>query len=553
MGARTYGGDTWLTPRRATPTLVAAGLAIAYVAVAPKSVDLAAALLRAKLFVAEGLGIWNNWWYGGHNIPAYSVLFPPLAWLSTPQLVGAVAAVGTAWAFEQLAWRHFGPDAWLGSLWFGAATVTELLSGRLAFALGLLGVALTALALQRWRRWPAVLLAVLTALSSPVAALFAALAGVVETISGIPEVLAAMHAGTNSPKFGRRTLLPGISVALAALLPLVALAVLFPEGGREPFAFSTLWPVLLICAAVVAALPPEQSTLRDGAVLYALGVIAAYGIHTPVGSNVTRLATLAGGPLVALACWSRSPARRWRALLAVGAIPLLYMQWQQGVSDVLRVHDDPSTTAAYYAPLQRFLERQPGGAGGLFRVEVPLTRSHWEAYLLAPRFPLARGWERQLDVRYNGLFYQGRLTATAYDRWLHELAVRYVAVPDVALDPSARQEVGLIDRGLPYLRLVMHSRHWRVYAVAHPTPLVTGDATLTAIGPSSITLDATGAGPSIIRVRWSPYWRIAGSGGCVGPDGAFTQLDVTRRGPVRLVIAFAPGRIQASSPRCTGS
>ena len=38
--------------------------------------------------------------------------------------------------------------------------------------------------------------------------------------------------------------------------------------------------------------------------------------------------------------------------------------------------------------------------------------------------------------------------------------------------------MALIDRGLPYLHLVMHSRHWRVYAVQNATPIVdgTGDA-----------------------------------------------------------------------------
>ena len=79
------------------------------------------------------------------------MLFPPLAWLTTPQLVAALASVGTAAAFEALAYRAYGDDAWLGATWLGAATVTELLSGRLTFAFGLCGAALTALVLQRQR------------------------------------------------------------------------------------------------------------------------------------------------------------------------------------------------------------------------------------------------------------------------------------------------------------------------------------------------------------------------------------------------------------------
>src|SRR5271156_6566908 len=116
--------------RRLAPPVLAAALAVAYLIVAPTGADLPAQLLRVKLFGAEGFGVWNNWWYGGHNVTGYSVLFPPLASLLTPQLLAALASVGTAAAFEALAHDSFGDDAWLGATWFGAATVTELLSGR---------------------------------------------------------------------------------------------------------------------------------------------------------------------------------------------------------------------------------------------------------------------------------------------------------------------------------------------------------------------------------------------------------------------------------------
>ena len=101
---------------------------------------------------------------------------------------------------------------------------------------------------------------------------------------------------------------------------------------------------------------------------------------------------------------------------------------------------------------------------------------------MAPRFPLARGWERQLDIKYNSLFYNGTLTAATYHTWLHKLAVRFVAVSDADLDYSAHEETALIDRGLPYLRLVFRSAHWHVYAVDHPTPIAQGAATLQTLG-----------------------------------------------------------------------
>ena len=93
--------------RRGAPTVLAGAFALVYVLVSPPSLDLAAHMFRAKLFGAEGFGIWNNWWYAGHHTPGYSVLFPPAARLLTPQLAGALAATGTAALFETLANDRF--------------------------------------------------------------------------------------------------------------------------------------------------------------------------------------------------------------------------------------------------------------------------------------------------------------------------------------------------------------------------------------------------------------------------------------------------------------
>ena len=50
------------------------------------------------------------------------------------------------------------------------------------------------------------------------------------------------------------------------------------------------------------------------------------------------------------------------------------------------------------------------------RVEVPLTRSHWEAALMAPTVSLARGWEKQLEERYDGVLLDPGLTAAGTAR-----------------------------------------------------------------------------------------------------------------------------------------
>ncbi len=490
---------------------MAALLAAAYLIVNPHGADLPAQLLRVKLFGVEGFGIWNNWWYAGHYLIGYSVLFGPLGWLLGPRLLAALASVGVAAAFGALSRDLYGDDAWLGATWLGAATVTELLSGRLTFAVGLCGAALTALLLERRRPRLAAVLACATALASPVAALFAALAGLV----------------------GRR-----VSVVAAALVPVAALAVAFPTGGHQPFAFGTLWP-LLVAGIFIVALRPGR-VLSATVVLYLLGCLAAYLIATPIGSNAARLGELTAGPLVALLL---VPRRAW-LLLALAALPLAYLQVHDAITDLR--HGEPDSTAAYYRPLIGFLRREPG----VWRVEVPPTQGHWESYWLAARVPLARGWERQTDIADNPLFYGHRLTAARYEAWLHRLAVRYVAVADATPDYSALAELRLIRRGPPFLRVVKRLPHWTVYAVANPTPIASGAGKVVAIGPSTLTLAIAHPGHMYVRVRWSPYWQLSGARGCVAPAGAFTRIRATGRGSAELEMSFSLGRIDSRSARC---
>jgi hypothetical protein len=281
--------------------------------------------------------------------------------------------------------------------------------------------------------------------------------------------------------------------------------------------------------------------LFTGALLYGAGTIISYLVSTAVGSNAGRLEELVAGPLAALLLWPRR-----KGLLLAAALPLLYLQWHAPIRDV-STGGGPSTSTAYYQPLLSFLSRQGGTP---FRIEIPFTKSHWEAYAVAPRFPLARGWERQLDIKYNRLFYEPGLSPASYGSWLHDRAVRFVALPDTTLDYSAIAERKLIDRGLPYLNLVWRSRHWRVYAVANPTPIAQGAATLKAIGPNWLQLHADRPGTALIRVHFSPYWELTEGSGCVEPAGQFTTLALARKGPVRLAIRFSLERVGAQSPRC---
>ena len=546
--------DARASLRWAAPTLVAAALAAAYVIISPSSVDLAAHLFRAEMFKREGFAVWNNYWYSGNAVLGYSVLFPAVSATLTPQFAAALATTGTATVFTVLARRHFGERAWVGAILFGAATAADLYSGRLAFAFGALPALGAILALDSERPWLACALAALSALCSPVAALFAALVAAGHALGG---VIATRRAAASDPAErttarpaavrALRVAWPGLGVIVASLAPVLIVAWMFPQGGTEPFAFTTMLALLVVSAVALVLLPRDAVRLRAGVAVYALATIAIYLIPTPIGSNIARLGTFAALPLTALVWWGRRP----RALALV-FLPLLYIGWGPAFRDGIAGDIDNTTTSAFYAPLLNFLHREasmPGAAP--FRTEIPFTQFHWEAYAVASRFSLARGWERQLDIHDNPIFYGDALTSASYDRWLHDNAVRFVAISDAAPDYSARAEVELIDRGLPYLRLVFRSRHWRVYQVHDATPIVQGPARLQTLGPDSLTLHASRPGSVIVHLRFTSYWALARGSGCVAPDGNATRLTLRRAGEVRLVTRFSLTRVGADSPRCT--
>jgi hypothetical protein len=520
--------DAW----RVAPVLAAALAGAVYLLTAPKTGDLAAHVFRSELFGRHGFAVWNGDWYGGHHIPAYSVLFPPLAWLVGPAVAGVLFALVAAAAFEPLARRHFGAAARWGSLWFGAATSTMLFTGRLPYAMGVALGLCSLLALQRRRTAIAVLLALLCPLGSPVAGAFLALAAVAVLL-------------TAGPEYRRASLL----VAAAGTVPTILLVAAFPEGGSQPYALLAFLPVLLATGGYVLLMPREERTLRLGALIYGAVAILAYVAPTPLGGNASRLGELFAGP-VAL-CALLGPRRGWARPLTmvVLLVPLAFWQLSAPVRAVMNGEDDQSRYRAYYRPLVDFLEdnEQPPG-----RVEVVFTDAHWETADVAIHEPIARGWERQLDIGRNSLFYDGTLNARSYRQWLADNAVRWVALPDARLDYSGRQEAAMVSRGLPYLKLRWTSPHWRVYEVTSPHALVSAegaaDISAQSFGAEQVRLVVKRPGSALVRVRWTPYWVAAGA--CVQRDGDWTRITARRTGIVRMRIDFSPWRLFQRGKRC---
>ncbi len=521
---------------------VAAPLIAVYLVLAPPSGDLAAATYRGDLFARVGLVLWDNGWYGGHYLPGYSVLAPALGALVGERLLLALCAFASAGLFGALAQRTFpSTSAHAASASFALGVCVGLLSGRVAYGLGLAVGMLALLVLLHGATSAALALAALASLASPVAGAFLALAGLAYALSSA--LGGAAGGGLDARRRGSHAFRCGAAFAGAALIPILGMALAFPEGGWQPFAPSMFWPVLGAVVLMALALarfggtlaPGIRRALTWGAWLYALMLIGAFALRTPVGDNAVRLGELLGAPLAVGALW-----RRQRPALALLAPVLLYWQLEAPISDVTALADTPSVNASYYTPLVGELQRLAHGRP--LRVEVPTTEGHWESVYLPEHPPilLARGWERQLDTRYNAIFYRPKLTASAYRSWLSQNAVSYVALPDARLDVAGEQEGQLIGRGLPYLLETWHSAHWRLFAVRDPTPLAQRPALLTEVGADSFTLRARSPGAFTVRLRFTPYWTLLeGQGSVSRGAGGWTELDARRAGTIRVGIEFA--------------
>jgi hypothetical protein len=508
-------------------------LALAMLLWNPQVGDLAAQVFRAELFQRAGLAIWNGSWYGGHYTLTYSFLFPPLASLLGPQLVGTVSVVASSYFFDRLVRDRWGERARWATLWFAAGVVTLLADGQLTFALGV-ACGLAALrCLQLGRDKLTFATAAACALSSPVAAAF--LAGVV--------LVGALERGrpVNRIAVGAAAIALGL-----VLLPNLA----FPESGQFPFAFSSYVAIPLWCGGalfVTRGLGEEERQLRWALIGYVAVATLLLLAPNPLGGNAVRLGALFGGPVLAAVMLARRPrlGALSVAVLSLAMAGGLYWQVTASVSQIARSVGDPSTSREYFEPPAQWL-RAHGGTG--VRVEVPPTANHWESAYLATQFELARGWLRQLDTTRDDIFYgdEGQLTSAAYRHWLQRNAISYVALPDAPLDYSSVAERRLILSAPPYLDLRWSSTHWRIYAVHNSKPLVEPIGAAAAetlwVGRQGFRLDVTRPGDFLVRVNFTPYWSISRGAGCLLRHGDWTLAHASHPGILRVSADFSLGR-----------
>ena len=523
-----------LRPEWLPAVALSSALALAMLLWSPPVGDLAAQVFRTELFQKAGLAIWNGSWYGGHYTLTYSVLFPPLAALLGPQVVGGLAVVSSSYLFDRLVRDRWGAEARWATLWFAAGVVTLLADGQLTFALGVAFGLGSLRLLQLERPAPAILAAAATALSSPVAGVF--LAGVL--------IAGAWQGGVRFAK-------PALGAGLLALALTLAPNIAFPEAGQFPFVWSSYIAIPFWCLGALILTDgarAQERQLRQVVVGYALVSTAIWLVPNAMGGNAVRLGALFGGPVLAAVLLSRRPRRTvplwfFAAALAITMVGSLYWQLNASVAQIARSVGDPSTTESYFAPAARWL-REHGAKGA--RIEVPPTANHWEAAYLAPNFDLARGWLRQLDTTRDDIFYDGgELTNGAYSAWLRANAITYVALPDAPLDYSSTEESRLILSDPPYLKLRHTSGHWRIYQVVHPKPLVApigaGRARTLWVGRQGFALDVTKPGLFLVRVNFTPYWSLSRGHGCLLRAGDWTMARTTHTGVLRVDADFSLG------------
>jgi hypothetical protein len=542
------------------------------------------------LFEHHGYVFWDDDWYAGrYGFISYSISYYPLAALVGIRLL-ALASVAAASAFYAGAVRLvFGEAGRWSVLPFSVLTGALVLSAAYPFVLGeAFGMAaLWSLALGARRsarpvpgrrpRAPSRVREV-ASFAGFVLAATAALSASPLALAGVALVVAAALVAL--PR--RRTIAAFVVVAVLAALELVLLRA-FPGEGFYPFWGDNLAEALGFSAAlaVLAAAPgshrgaaacwgqatrrpagwravsPGQAGRRaavrawgglaptsrlrvSAAAVFAVASVAAFVIPSPLGANLVRVreAALAA---VTVAAATRGFRPRW--LVALALVGAAFWNVAPLASAFVEESSSAEAHAWYWRPAVAFLEAHLRPS---FRVEVVDTVGHDGAFFLPEAgIPIARGWFRQQDFPTNAILYRpGPLRPAAYRAWLRGLGVAYVVRTDAPPDFSAAREAALLRSGRSGLRVVLRAQHLTIYAVPHPTPIVTGPgpARIVRLGVSHLTVALGAPGAYRLALHWSPYWHS--SLGCVTrAAGGMTELVVRRPGVARLGLRITPARL----------
>ncbi len=499
-----------------------------------RGADYPAHLFRAALWRESGPSLWNFHWYGGHPTPTYGILSAPVVAVLGALASASLASVTSTYCFARLTTEHTsGRTTALANHVFGLLVTTNVIVGRIAFAIGLACALLAVLAWSHHVHASAIGVAGLASMASPVAGTFLALVSAAV-------LLDPTRRGPNQ----RIDRLIAGAVCTASLAPILASNLLLGVHGTFPFRGGHLAASITVLAAAARWCRP--TIVRVAARLVAVASLVVFVVPNPLGGNAVRLAQIVGVPLLVVALGD--PLRRRSIALGVTALVAIGWSLSPAVVAASASIGDASSEPSYHAPLVEQLRRRNDDGRPIGRLEIPFTRNHWESYYVATEVAFARGWERQADIQRNPELYDTELTETRYRGWLRDHAVRWIAIPDVALDHSGLREREIIERGdQSWRRLVWHDAHWKLFEVVDYTPIVDPPATLVQQTGDRIRVRVDRAATVTIRFVYDPLLTIS-AGGCVRErSGGWTEAVLPRAGEYELRVVLGPAA--GSCPR----
>ncbi|MGH3498454.1 MAG: hypothetical protein ACRDP1_13415 [Nocardioidaceae bacterium] len=489
----------------------ALALGVIWLLLPPMGVDLAAQVAHSDFARTHPWIPIDLRWFGGTDSLGYSFIGPPLMAVIGVRACGVLATAACAGLLGALMDRCAVPRPRLGAVAGAVSLAVNLYVGRITFAVGAaLGLAtLLAITYRRRPRWVLMVLgSLLTWAASPLAALFLGLAGAALLL--------------------RRYIREGIVLGSTVLVTLLG-SLLIGQGGYMPMSG---WDVVTgVVACGVVAVTTRYDIVRVAALIAAVGIGLSMLIHSEVGSNAVRLPVVFAVPIVVA-------TSRWRTVTLAPLVALAASMGLPSTASGLTAINDPTNQASYYTGLLEELEQLPLTG----RVEVPPTLNHWESVYVAEHVPLARGWMTQLDAGYEAGFFDQRLNADSYRRWLSDNAVQYIAVPDAPVGAPGQQEEALIDGGLPYLHQIWRRSPWTIYAVRNPTSTVEG-ARLVRQSPAALVFHVDRPGTVLVRIRWSQFLTLTGAAACFEPAAVWTSVKVSEPGTYEVGSALVPDQL----------
>ncbi len=455
-----------------------------------------------KVFLLRGGNsiFWDNFWYGGsYGAVAYGFLFYLVASVVPAKVIVVFSAGVIPVAFFLYQRCMWGIDAVLPAWALAAVMGVYLAHGQDPFIFAL-ALTLGGLAVHASGR--PILGAVLVgfAIFSNPMAFVACFAFMVTDVVVGQEVR-------------RRYLVFFCVVALFVALR-VGIGWAFHESGAYLNETTQLLLYLgfALVGIAVAGVNVEHSRRRFVTLFAVYGVLCIASFITPgspIGNNIGRFFFVFALPLFTLLRRTRMSNSFFGVsfvLLCVFCFTII--QVSVPYSHFTRREELTQTERSFFEPaLSVAAERHDVE----HRIHVVALCRHWEAVFFPEAgYPITRGWYRQADAIHNSIL------ATSYSEqqyvaWLRRMGVEYIYVPHTPLDLWGEREASLLARSSAF-EAIAQPGSWTVYRLRHAEPLAVGlgggRARLLALEHQSLRVRVDRPGRYLLKVTWSPYWRV---------------------------------------------